>query len=256
MYCVFKFVGGLGNRLSNLMNMFYVHKMYPHVNIYVIWLENNHCNIKLNELFDFSNNDWMLEPTEYHTTLFPQYRHMELYASTSIHSRTRWDNIDEWALHPALVSVSFHLYSFVSYDFCIETFKSFKFSKKVMENVQLKLERHGLHNNVIHYRKGDLLKLLQENEQNQNATDLDANVQELCLKHPDWLRVEYNQMIVNRPSDQVIDSLGDLLYFSKYCTIVAYSPYSWFSSWMYMLSKDFNNVNPIFDPRMLDIKVV
>ena len=254
MYYVFKCIHGLGNRLCNIMNMFYIHKVYPNRKIFLIWSENEHCNIPLKELFDFSDpsNNWIQAPAEYHKKLFPRFRSKELYASTSKHARTKWDNIEEWSKHPALVSISFHLYEFVSYEFCIQTFQRFLLQTAVQENVQSKIKTYGLGREIIHVRKGDLLTLLQCDNETIEQT-ICAKVNSLRQRYPNHSMIEYDQLIVNRTSNHVIDSLGDLMYFSKHCKLKAYSPYSWFSSWIYLLSPEFDANNPIFDPKYHDI---
>ena len=42
---LFKFIHGFGNRLCNLMNMFYIHEKYPETLIFINWVINNHCGI-------------------------------------------------------------------------------------------------------------------------------------------------------------------------------------------------------------------
>lgn len=254
MYCVFKCMHGLGNRLCNIMNMFYIHQKYPQTQIFLLWIENEHCRSKLTDLFDFSGDSykWILDPREYHRKLFPKHRRQELWASTSNRCRTRWDNIDEWAKHAALVSVSFHLYQFVSCDFCIQTFQSFRVRESVTSLLQEKIRRFGVGRELIHVRTGDLLVLL-KHENASVESNIQAKKKVLCDKYPNHMVFDYNQLVVNRDHTHMIDSLSDLLFFSKHCALRAYSPYSWFSSWVYLLSPCFDAKHPIFDTYIVDI---
>lgn len=247
MYCAFKCIGGLGNRLCNIMNMFAIHEYYPELPIYLIWLENNHCNIPFKELFSIQY-DWILDGKSL------KNNNTELWATTSIIERTRWDNIQEWAKHPYLVSVSFHLYSFVTYDFCRLKFNELQPSRKVLDNLQHKIDLYGINLPLIHFRSGDLLQLLRQNEENWQNSNVDITyIKALKDKYPNCIYAEYNIQNVDRSSDHMIDSLGDLLFFSKYCNVIAYCPYSWFSSWIFLLSDQYKYTKKIFNSRLSEI---
>lgn len=243
MIFVFRCITGLGNRLCNLMNMFYLHSVYPDAKVYIVWLINNHCGAKLSDLIDLSEHKWILPESEYYGSVYPRYRHAELYSISSLHFRTRWDKIGEWTKHPVIVSVSHHLYEFVPLTFCLTMFATFKFSRAVSENLLSKISKYGVGHPIIHFRQGDLLKLLG----GEAATEIVEKYKTILSQYPDALTSTYNQMIPDRPACSVVDSLGDLLFFAKHCNVVAYCPYSWFSSWVFLLSSKFRMGLPIFD---------
>lgn len=246
MIYVFRCITGLGNRLCNLMNMFYLHSVYPEAKVYIVWLINNHCGATLSDLIDLSEHKWILPESEYKGA-----RHVELYSISSLHFRTRWDKISEWTKHPIIVSVSHHLYEFVPLSFCLTMFATFKFSRAVNENVSEKICKYGTGRPVIHFRQGDLLKLLG----GESSTAIVEKYRIILSEYPNALTSQYNQMIPDRPACQVVDSLGDLLFFAKHCNVVAYCPYSWFSSWVFLLSSKFSIGSPIFDGDFADINM-
>jgi hypothetical protein len=251
MIYVFKCIAGLGNRLCNLMNMFYLHSVYPDAKIYIVWLINNHCGAALSDLIDLSEHKWILPESEYRLSVYPRLHRAELYSISSLHFRTRWDKISTWTKHPIIVSVSHHLYEFVPLTFCLTMFATFKFSRAVNENVLEKISKYGTGCPIIHFRQGDLLKLLGS----ESSDFLSEKYRTILSQYPNALTSTYNQMIPDRPASQVVDSLGDLLFFAKHCNVVAYCPYSWFSSWVFLLSPKFRIGLPIFDGDLADINM-
>ena len=251
MYCVFKCLSGLGNRLCNIMNMWYVHKAYPNLPIYLIWPKNEHCNIDFSDLFDIQEHTWIQHPQMYFQQLFPRHRHEELWAGTSRTDRSRWDRLEEWAKHKAIVSVSFHLYEFVPYEFCIDTFHSLQPTMKIQDIVQQKIQTYGLQRNLIHIRTGDLAKCLE-----LDTTQVAQTLDKLRAQYENVLEIEYNKETLERSASQMEDALADLLFFSKHCNLVAYCPYSWFSSWICLLSPEFQSSYPIFHSNMLAIQTI
>jgi len=250
MLFIFKFINGLGNRLCNLMNMFYVHSIYPQATYYIIWLENHHCGAKLSDLLDLSEYTWIRYDYE---SIRHRYKANELYAHTSIKERTRWDNLEEWKKHPAIVSITHHLYAFVPIAFCQSIFPRLTYTSRVTAGIQTNIEKYGINRNLCHFRKGDLLRLLDaESECFNRLVEKVKHIQDT----QDVFTIEYNKVDVDRPSDAVIESFSDLLFFANHCSVVAYSPYSWFSSWIYILNKNYVPDNPVFNFMILDIVTV
>jgi hypothetical protein len=163
-HIIFKFILGFGNRLCNLMNMFYIHEKYPNALIYINWIKNKHCDISINDIFDLQQYKFILSSDEYYNNIFPKYKNLELWANTSVNERTRWDNIDEWGKHNCIVSVSYNLYSFVTNEYCIKLFNSLIFKENINLLVNNKLIKYGNNQKYIHFRNGDIINLLSKNE--------------------------------------------------------------------------------------------
>ena len=240
---VFKCNMGLGNKLCNLMNMFYIHSIFPY---YLHWVVDHHCGADIHEILDLSEFTWIRPMSE----LRP--RSGDLWASTSISNRTRWDHLAEWSKHRRIVSISFHLFAFVPLTFCRDTFLHLKRREPVLLSIQAKQAGPWAGRAFISVRKGDLLQLLQTME---SDPAIEQRMTEALAKSP-YPAYIYDQMVVNRGRDQVIDAMADLIFLSQHADIRGYCPYSWFSSWIYLLSPRFSSANPVFDVRVHDIVFV
>jgi len=252
MIFVFKCMTGLGNRLCNLFNMFYLHKIYPSAEIYLIWSINNHCGAKLDELIDMTQYRWIRTEGEYMSKVYPRFRNIMLYAYTCKRERTRWDNPDEWGRHQLVVSVPNTLYSFIPHEFCVETYNAFSLTVGVAAAVQATISRYGINRELIHFRTGDLLKILDDNKESHKAR-LVERFTTIKAQFPAAAVVEYTQMIVDRPAVAVIEAFAELVFYTKHCRIVAYTPYSWFSSLVIFLNSGYRAGLPVFDSDILDI---
>lgn len=268
-HIVFKFILGFGNRLCNLMNMFYIHEKYPDALIYINWIKNKHCNINIDDIFDLTEYKWILNSNEYYNNIFPTYRSIELWATSSVNNKSRWDNIDEWSKHKCIVSVSFNLFSFVSNEYCIKTFNSLIMresinklvSNKIMEyGIEYGME-YGIKNNIklqfIHFRNGDLVKLLSDTESSDKVELLIKKT--TLLKQQDYKFFEYKQDVVDRNYNDVLESVAELIFLSKHINIIGYCPYSHFSSWIFLLSPKFidnKELYPIFNYKIIDIILI
>jgi hypothetical protein len=228
------------------MNMFYIHSVAPSATYYLHWVVDHHCGADIHELLDLSECTWIRPVTGLRRC--PG----ELWASTSISNRTRWDNLDKWTCHSRIVSISFHLYAFVPLTFCRDTFLQLKRREPVLRAIQEKQAGPWAGRPFISVRKGDLLHVLQTMESDpmieQRITD--------ALATSPYSAYIYDQKIVNRGRDQVIDAMADLIFLSQYADIRGYCPYSWFSSWIYLLSPKFSSANPVFDFRVHDVVFV
>jgi len=234
--------------------MFYIHDKYPQSNIYLDWRKNNHCNIGIEDIIDMTQYKWILSSEQYYNNIFPKYRNIELWATTSVNERTRWDKIEEWNNHKFIVSVSFNIFEFVPKTYCINIFNLFIFKDTINTIVNDKINKYGLEKNVIHFRNGDLIKILgingYENEINKMTQKINS------IKNNNNEILEYNKVDVDRKYNDVLESVADLIFISKYCNLLGYSPYSHFSSWIFLLSnKYFHDTNnyPIFNSRIVDI---
>jgi hypothetical protein len=228
---IFRFISGFGNRLCNLINMMYLHDKFPKADIYVEWLTNNHCNVSL---------DIIIEKNQFHYIKFNYpYKGGEIFASTSNTSRTKWDCINNWENQDVVVSVSFYMYLFVPYKNAIQYFSTIRFSNHINDLVQMKINKYGKDKPLIHFRGGDLLKCIEYNETIPNISENLRNIVE-CIKQQKKCQVySYDEMIVNRTSNDISNAIADLIYISKYNRVIAYSPYSHFSSWIFLLSDKF-----------------
>lgn len=252
-HIIFKFTFGFGNRLCNLMNMFYIHEKYPEALIYIIWIKNNHCDIDIHDIFDLTSYKYILSCDEYYNNVVPKYKSTELWATTSINERTRWDNIDEWKKHSCVVSITYSLFSFVTNEYCIRTFNSLRFKDSINTLVSNKIIKYGLEQKCIHFRNGDLIKLLSENESSEKVLQLTEKVKNL---HNKFSIFEYDQLQVDRNYNHMLDSISDLLFLSKHTKIIGYCPYSYFSSWVFLLSSSFidnKELYPIFNFKVIDL---
>jgi len=234
---IFKFIAGFGNRLCNLMNLFYLHTQFPDAELYIDWIENNHCGAGINEILSLEQLSFL--------KFNYQYVGGEVYASTSNISRTKWDDLQEWNHVDRIVSVAFYMYEFVSYDVARSIFTTLPFKGDIISLVDDKKTSCGVDRNIIHFRDGDLLKLLEENEGKCgiNKTEIMNNIHSkigLELFH-------CTDFVVNRSNNDVLNSIADLIYLSKFNKVKGYSPYSHFSSWIYLLSEDFID-DPILYP--------
>lgn len=235
--------------------MFYIHEIYPTAEIYIIWSINNHCGAKLDELIDMSQYRWIRAEGEYLSKVYPRLRHIMLYAYTCKRERTRWDNPDEWRRHQHLVSVPNTLYSFVPRDFCAETYRSFKLTARVISSVEDIISSYGDNRDLIHFRTGDLLKILDDNKESHKAR-LTERFIAIKTQFPTAAIVEYTQMAVDRPALAVIQAFAELVFYTKHCKIIAYTPYSWFSSLVIFLNSGYRAELPVFDSDALDIILV
>jgi len=255
-HLLFRCIHGFGNRLCNIINMFYIHDKYPQSFIYLDWRKNNHCNIGIEDIIDITQYTWILSSDEYYTNIFSKYRSIELWASTSVNERTRWDKIEEWNIHKCIVSVSFNIFEFVPKTFCINTFNSFIFKETIYKIVNDKINNYGIEKNVIHFRNGDLIKVLGTNGY---ENEVDKMMQKINgLKNKNEI-MEYNKLDVDRKYNDVLESVADLIFISKYCNLMGYSSYSHFSSWIFLLSKkyiDDTGKYPIFNSRIIDVIIL
>jgi hypothetical protein len=249
---VFKFNSGFGNRLCNLMNLFYIHQHFPNASIYINWVVNHHCNIQLNDILDLKKCSFILP--------YDKYKNIgsQSWASSSNTHDTKWDNLEEWRKHTNIVSVSFHLYSFVPPEYCRRVFDMLTFTDQIHNCVSSKINTYGCGKNIIHFRGGDLITLLSENESKSKVQSVMDKIEKL-KREPNKIVHEYNQFTVNRQYNDMIESISDLIYLSKHNIVVGYCPYSHFSSWIFVLSSTFiNNPNlyPIFNYKIIDIVTV
>lgn len=252
-HILFKFILGFGNRLCNLMNMFYIHEKYPNALIYINWIKNKHCDISIDDIFDLTNYKYILSSEEYNNNIFCKYKSSELWATTSVNERTRWDNIDEWDKHNCIVSVSYNLYSFVTTEYCIKIFNNLIFKETINTLVANKIQKYGIDQKYIHFRNGDIINLLSKTESSEKVVNLLEKVKNL---NNNFIIFEYNQLYIDRKYNDMLDSISDLIFLSKYTTIIGYCPYSHFSSWVFILSSNFidnKELYPIFNYKIIDI---
>jgi hypothetical protein len=99
---------------------------------------------------------------------------------------------------------------------------------------------------LIHMRKGDLMRLIESND-SKVGDQIISQLQQIQSKYPHAITAEYCQDVVNRDRNHMIESMADLIIFSKECNLVAYCPYSWFSSWIVLLSDKYNAKLPVFN---------
>jgi len=253
MHIVFKFNCGFGNRLCNLMNLFYIHEIYPDALIYINWILNNHCNIPVDDIFDFTSYPFIRPAEEYYNHIFPSHRNIELWASTSVNERTRWDNIDEWSKHKCIISVSYNMYSFVTPEYCRNIFRRLIFRDSITARIADKIAQYGTEKKLIHFRNGDLVKIISENESTDKVNCLLAKVKQLP---PEFTIFEYDQMTVDRNHNHMLESIADLLFLSQHSNFAGYCPYSHFSSWVFLLSAKFiddKEKYPIFNCKKIDV---
>jgi hypothetical protein len=235
--------------LCNLVNLFFLHKAYPNRLIFLDWPINAHCGAAFDELFQTPYSWLQISPR-------PAIIKEEVWANTSIRERTRWDNVDEWGKHAAIMSVSYHLYSFVPLSYCALVFRTLRPTECVQIAIRTRQTEFGLNRHIVHFRAGDLLILLRNNE-GANVEAITAAAHTACTLRPDVLLWAYVENSVARCKDAVIDALADL-YFSQSCQLVAYTPYSWFSSWVYLLNRCFDESakRPVFDFREMHVEVI
>lgn len=227
--------------------------MYPNALIYINWIKNKHCNISINDIFYLEECNFILSADEYYNNIFPKYKKLELWATTSVNERTKWDNIDEWEKHMCIVSVSFNLYSFVTNDYCIKIFNKLIFKENINLLVNNKLIKYGNHQKYIHFRNGDIINLLSKNESVEKVNHL---IEKVNFLKKNFTIFEYDQFYVDRNYDHMLESISDLIFLSKYTTIIGYCPYSYFSSWVFLLSSNFidnKEIYPIFNYKIIDI---
>lgn len=230
---IFRFIAGFGNRLCNLINMIYLHNLFPKAKIYVEWKINNHCKCPLNNIIDLDKFSYI--------NFNYKYQGGEIYASSSNVNRTKWDNIKIWEENNIIVSVAFYMYSFISYELSREYFNTIPFKEEIFNIVNSKINSYGINRNIIHFRDGDLLKLLEDNN-----NSIKEKIMKSINEYHDAELYHYNKNIVDRNNNDVIDAIADLIYLSKYNKIVGYSPYSHFSSWIYLLSNSFTDNSELF----------
>lgn len=237
---------GLGNRLNNLMNMFFLHEQFPHTQIYLVWPINNHCGAPLTDLVDLSAHTWI------HHTLVPPRTSGEFWATTSSIAPTPWDTLAHWTARPAIVSHAVWPYRFVPHAFLARTLLSLPLADPVTTALQGKRTRFGEGRPIVHYRKGDLLRILIDTA--AAPPDTEARISaKLATLPSEWRLDAYTQAVPDRPRDAIIDALADLLYFSRHCDLRGYCPYSTFSSWIFVLSPRYRPDLPCFTTAVVDL---
>lgn len=227
-------ISGLGNRLNNLMNLFYLHNAFPEAEILLDWPLNNHCALDIAEIIHLEDFPWIRRGSG-----------GPVWASTDSYGSTKWDILTSWAGHKRIVSVAFHLYRFVPLRFCIEWFRRFRFKPAILEAVERRCREFGIDRPVAHARLGDMVTLL-EREDPSIRSRLTAEIEAL---DPSILRWTYETPGRDRGPAQIREAVADLLFLTRHCHIHAYCPYSTFSSWVFLLSREFKEGEPIFDTR-------
>lgn len=256
---VFRCLNGFGNKLCNLMNMFYIHDQIPQATILLDWVMNEHCQLDIADIIDLTPYPWIRRadgrrppPGELARRtaagLYTSYAVPgELWASTSVEP-TRWDSLEEWKRHRSLVSISFHLYRFVPMDFCRQTFAAFKFHPAILA----RMAARGPGRPLVHVRSGDLQRLIENSVDPTVGERLRTTIAGL-----DPLVVsQYTADTLQRGPDQIREAVADLLWMSRVCTIRGYCPYSHFSSWVFVLSAQWNPQKPIFDYRKAHLEML
>ena len=239
---VFRCNNGFGNKLCNLMNMFYIHEKIPEAIILLDWVVNEHCQLDIAEIIDLTPYPWIRRAAGRRPT--PG----EFWACTSVEP-TRWDSLEEWKRHRTLVSISIHLFRFVPREFCRSTFAGFQFHPEILRRV----EARGPGRPIVHVRAGDLKKFLEEACDPTLGDRLRITLQQL---DPSVSVAEYSAEKLERGSDQIRESIADLLWFSRACTIRGYCPYSHFSSWAFLLSAQWDPTRPVFDYRKTHLEIL
>lgn len=220
---------------------------------------NNHCDILIDDIFDLKEHTFILSFDKNYNKNSSNIS-SQVWASSSLNDKTKWDNLDEWKKHKNIVSVSFNLYSFVSIEYCRNIFNNvIKFKETINNSVSAKIIKYCCGNKIIYFRGGDLIKLLYDNESVDKVNCIEEKIKKIKNIKNDVILHEYNQYNVNRKYDYMLDSISDLIYLSKYNTIVGYCPYSHFSSWIFLLSSNFiddQNAYPIFNYKFIDIILI
>ena len=235
---IFKCSNGLGNRLNNLMNMFYLHAQYPSATIYLIWNVNNHCGAPITDLFDLSGFHWINQGRP------PPYRDA-FYATTSSIAPSPWDAIEHWRSRPVIESHAYIPFRFVTPQFMIDTFHSLQLTPAIQNQIRHLCSTRGINRPIVHYRQGDLLRLL-----DSSGGDIAAR---LAAIPSEWQIHTYTQDVPDRPCDAVLNAMAELLYFARHCDLRGYSPYSTFSSWIFLLSPRFTADKPIMKTAIVDV---
>jgi len=117
------------------------------------------------------------------------------------------------------------------------------------------ISSYGDNRDLIHFRTGDLLKILDDNKESHKAR-LTERFIAIKTQFPTAAIVEYTQMAVDRPALAVIQAFAELVFYTKHCKIIAYTPYSWFSSLVIFLNSGYRAELPVFDSDALDIILV
>jgi hypothetical protein len=137
----------------------------------------------------------------------------------------------------------------------VETYNAFGLTVGVAAAVQHNISRYGINRELVHFRTGDLLKILDDHKDSHKAR-LTERFIALKAQFPEAAVVEYTQMIVDRPAVAIIEAFAELIFYTRHCTIIAYTPYSWFSSLVIFLNRGYRDGLPVFDSDLLDIILV
>jgi hypothetical protein len=154
------------------------------------------------------------------------------------------------------VSVSFHLFLFVTNEYCINVFNNLALRETINTIINNKVLQFGINNKYIHFRNGDLVKLLSETESSEKV---DFLIEKAKTLQKDYNIFEYKQDIVERNHNDLLEAVADLVFLSKYNIILGYCPYSHFSSWIFLLSSSFidnKEKYPIFNYKVIDIVLI
>jgi hypothetical protein len=145
------------------------------------------------------------------------------------------------------------MYSFVTPEYCRNIFRRLIFRDSITARIADKIAQYGTEKKLIHFRNGDLVKIISENESTDKVNCLLAKVKQLP---PEFTIFEYDQMTVDRNHNHMLESIADLLFLSQHSNFAGYCPYSHFSSWVFLLSAKFiddKEKYPIFNCKKIDV---
>ena len=264
---------GLGNRINNLVNLYFLQKVYKSsVKYFVCWKTNNHCRIGLEDLIDTRNT------FEYPVTIIVDTKTQSFTGNTVMWASTdkwgsRWDNINYWAKYEIVMSVSFRFFRFCDVENTrIFLQKKIKWNSNINDVVDKNLKLYDINQNMhgLHYRLGDLYNLTNDfyadSEKSistehifQVLNDIIAQydrilvfgdcdvTRQILLRDNDNIVVrqtEHPVLIgkyeVERSKESICDACVDLVLLSK-LKLVSYMPYSTFSVLAMLMNESCNH---------------
>lgn len=264
MKILFCCAGGLGNRMNNLINLYFLQLRYKNnANYYVQWIEDNHCSIGVDEIFDVKSS------FDYEVKIFKTKNEGDTikhargvrWASTSTLESTQWDDINNWGKYNHVTSISHILFRFCTIDnvrFFLQ--KKLTWMKSIIEMVDTYMMKYNITYDTIsmHFRFGDLFEVLSNhhnlsletkhkeclniiskystNDNNvflcsdsQNLVNDAYKINDKIIKRYD---VEYPTQIekikINRNRKSMINACVDMIILSK-TKMSVFMPYSTFS---------------------------
>ena len=258
-YCIFRCVSGFGNKINNIINLFYFYDRYQGGIFYIDWVTNNHFSATFESIYDSSsyNRIHLLKDPPSLSIYGPGHT----WAHTTLKTSTKWDDIKEWDTiylnHSSqfIVSTSYLLYDFIPLDFARKVIQErlvlhLEYQEKIKDSIAT-IPKDSF---IIHMRFGDLIRIYDDEKGtlwNTIQSDANEKIQSLEMKFKNIPFQKYifqndQGKIANRDRNMIQQTIIDFYTIIAF-PIAIYCPFSTFSSLMFIACQNFDPSLPLFE---------